>query len=108
MRYYNIDKDNEPLSRYKHLSRIEEDGFNYIETVNPLKIPKNSTDSYFKVTKKYENRLDLISYKFYNTVLLWWVIAKASNILDPLNVKEGTLLRIPSKTSIYGYKGVVR
>ena len=47
--------------------------------------------------KKYElNRLDLISYKYYGTPELLWVIAAINNI-DPLDMKEETIIRILPK-----------
>ena len=40
------------------------------------------------------NRLDLISWKYYHTPELFWVIAAVNNILNLFELKEGTMLRI--------------
>jgi hypothetical protein len=45
------------------------------------------------VLKADINRLDLISWQYYATPELWWVIAEVNNI-DPFEMFEGQLLRI--------------
>lgn len=53
------------------------------------------------VNQEEENDLPLISYKFYETVELWWVIAQYNNIVNPLaDVPVGLELRIPTKESV--------
>ena len=61
-----------------------------------------SSDKYYTVDNTHEHRLDLISYMFYGDPTLWWVIAKASNILNPMDVPQGTLLRIPNLDTVKG------
>lgn len=39
-------------------------------------------------------RFDNISYKYYGTPELFWVIMSVNNIINPFNVKPGTVLRI--------------
>jgi hypothetical protein len=56
--------------------------------------PDSITDQYYEVESGYANRLDLISYKVYRTVHLWWIIAMANDILNPLDIPVGTILRI--------------
>ena len=73
-----------------------------------MEFPERSDDQYHLVEAGEENRLDLISYKFYGTALLYWVIAEASGIDDPFDVPAGITVRIPSKQALYGYKGVMR
>lgn len=90
------------LSRYNVYRRlINEDGDEYIETPNRIKIKETSKDSFYAVEMGCVNRLDLISNKFYGTPLLWWAIAIMNNIDNPLDVKPGIVLRIPSLKSIY-------
>ena len=96
------------VSRYRNLSTITDDeGDTYIETAEELSFPERSDDSYHIVTAKDSNRLDLIADQYYRNPLLYWVIAIANDIYNPLEVPEGTTLRIPSKQSLYGYKGVL-
>ena len=48
-----------------------------------------------------ENRLDIISNIYYGTPSLYWAIAMANNIIDPMVVVKGTVLRIPSYESLF-------
>ena len=66
----------------------------------------NRTDDiYYTVPKKLENRLDTISYNFYGNVDLWWVIALASNIKNPLEVPKDTVVRIPPLQTLFFVRG---
>lgn len=90
------------LSRYNNLLRLtNEAGKTYIETPYKIKIKETVDDSLYSVESGYENRLDLISYKFYGTPLLWWAIATVNNISNPLDIDVGIVLRIPTMRSIY-------
>lgn len=96
------------LCRYSKLDRlINEDGIAYIETPDKFKIVETNNDRYFLVDKGYENRLDLISHEMYGTSMLWWAIANMNNIENPLDVKAGLVLRIPTVRSIND-SGVLR
>lgn len=96
------------LSRYRTSERLlNEDGEEYLETYDPIEIKSSNTDSFYIVEKGYEDRLDLISFKYYNNPLLYWVIAEASGITDPFHIPVGTVLRIPEKSSLFGINGVV-
>lgn len=55
--------------------------------------------SEFDVTIEYRNRLDLIAYKVYENVELWWIIAYYNNIVNPLNFTN-LKLKIPSYTDL--------
>lgn len=95
-------------SRYRKLNRLlNDDDEEYIETSEAMSIPTNATDSYHIVTQKDVNRLDLVAYQYYKNTLLWWIIAEASGISDPFDVPLNTVLRIPNKSSIYGYNNYV-
>ena len=90
------------LSRYNIYKRlINEDGDKYIETPTKIRIKQSKNDSFYAVEKGYENRMDLISYKFFGTPLLWWAIANINNIQDPMDCPAGIILRIPTLKSIY-------
>lgn len=103
---YKSDVNGYTTSRYKRLNRvIDNEGDEYIESYEDLVFPKRNDDKFYEVESKYENRLDLISYKFYGTPLLYWVIAEASELVDPQIVPVGTLLRIPNRQSLYGVGG---
>ena len=40
-------------------------------------------------------RLDLVSYRVYNTQVNWWIIARFHSIISPESVQTGMQLRIP-------------
>lgn len=53
--------------------------------------------------------LDNISYKFYNTSQLWWVIAIVNNITNPFEeIYPGKVLRILKNSYIYNILKEVR
>lgn len=62
------------------------------------------------IVKEFESgRLDLISYAEYNTVELWWLVARTNNIIDPLEeVYTGLILQIPSIVQLEAYLQLVR
>lgn len=107
-RKYQVDKYDDASSRYKYMWRIEDKQGNiYQETSDKITIPISSGDQYCEVTPEVEGRLDLISHQYYGTPLLWWVIAEASNIFNPLEIPVGTVLRIPPRSTLYNVGGVV-
>lgn len=96
------------FSRYKNLSKILfADGTICQETPNPIEIPFSKNDKFHIVEHDEVGRLDIISYRFYNTSELWWAIATASNIYDPFSIKLGMRLRIPDKASLLKAKGIL-
>lgn len=101
-----------PPRQYKHLSRYSIynqiadslNGSTYLESVNPINL--NSENRVFHVVEtSEENRLDIISKKYYGTPTLYWAIAMANNIIDPTVVFVGTILEIPSYESLYDIGG---
>lgn len=106
VRKYKDNSKYKEVSRYKDLWRIlDDEGDLYQETYDSINIDVRNS-SIHKVTQVDVNRLDLISYKYYNTPMYWWVIAEASGLYNPLLVPEGTILIIPSLQTIYNYRGV--
>jgi hypothetical protein len=53
----------------------------------------------------WNDRLDKISYKYYGSVYFNWFIALANNIKLEMDIEIGTVLRIPSFTSLLKYIG---
>ncbi len=68
----------------------------YWGTRQPLRLREHSTDLFYQVTDATNKRLDLIAYQYYGDVRLWWIIAEFNNIGNPLEIKSGTILRIPT------------
>jgi len=66
----------------------------YVNNIYPQIAPTNE-DSY--VITVLGDRLDLLAYKYYNDVSMWWIIATANNLNDAnFFVQPGIQLRIPS------------
>lgn len=89
-----------PLESYYHMASncalYEIDGVKYPLFMEDLSFLKN--DAYLmtihKVTAPEVERLDIISYKYYKTPELWWLIAEVNNI-DAFDMYEGQELIIP-------------
>lgn len=79
-----------------------------ISSREDLSIPNRGRDVYHRVESHESSRLDLLAQKYYRNPLLWWVIAQANEIYDPITpVPPGTLLRIPDIESLYGNNGAL-
>ena len=74
---------------------IDKNG-DFYGTRQPLKLKEHSTDLFHVVTEADSKRIDLIAWKFYRDVRLWWVIAEFNNISNPLELPIGMTLRIPT------------
>lgn len=91
------------LSRYKHIDELElEDGKTIKATLGPIDLgvyPYEGT-TMFTVTAGEQNRIDIVAYKVYGKASMWWAIAYANNIKNPLRLDIGTVLRIPSISTL--------
>ena len=106
---YKIDPYSEKDSRYRFLDRIyDEEGYEFIETQGRVLYDNSMEDRIHIVDVSEEGRLDLISYKYYNTPLYWWAIAYASDIADPLSVVAGDRLIIPPISAVVKMRGEAR
>lgn len=94
-------------SRYWNVKAFMDDTNMFLDIPSYIDVPENPDDKYFMVTPKYVDRIDLIAAKYYNNVILWWVIAKANNLTNPLSIPLDTILRIPSISTLYGEGGLV-
>ncbi len=74
-RYYNVDIEND----------LPQD--------NMLK--SEYTYDVVTVLANESGRLDLVSYRVYNTPVNWWIIARFNSIINPETAVAGTKLRIP-------------
>lgn len=98
--------DDQMSSRFRSSKILtDENGNVFFETYYVRDIPYGDRDSYHEVTPGEEGRLDLISFIYYGTPLLWWVIAEANDIVSPLkDIYAGLVLRIPDQTVIFRMK----
>ena len=81
----------------------------YHATIYRKSINRSTGDGYHIVTSITENRLDIISQKYYGTPIHWWAIAQANPhiLFDPFNIPRGTSLRIPPLQTLYQAGGVL-
>ena len=87
---------NQRLSRYNTLDAvIDEEGNNYLTSYSRKTIKESIKDKLYTVEPECEDRLDYVSYKFYNTPHLWWAIAIMNHIKNPMRLEVGIVLRIP-------------
>ena len=104
---YTVCKDFNHISRYRGLRQtahnpdISSKRFTTLEIPNPF---ESHTDvTVYEVPTVEENRLDLISYKFFGTASYSWVIAYFNQIEDGFTVRPGQKLYIPkSFSSLFG------
>lgn len=90
------------LSRYRGHRIVEIDGVRTIETWKAPTILPQPTDQFYRVQAGEVNRLWLIAKKFYGAPNLWWVIALANGIHDPVaEVTVDTELRIPNRRYLF-------
>ena len=88
-----------PISRYKFTKKIKRNKKNVRKPTLYPKIPLRDDDIY--IFSRASEKLEHISYRFYNTPEYWWVIARANNISKgSIFLKPGRQLRIPNSTSI--------
>lgn len=103
-------KNRDASDRYKNCTILKDNdsGEVLISTRDIEDIPLNVLDIYHTVTIQEECRLDIIADKFYNNPLMWWVLAQANNIYDPLSKPlSGDIIRIPNISTLYSSGGVL-
>lgn len=97
-------------SRYKNCKLLvdENTGEKLLATRESLSIQSSPTDTYHRVKSNESDRLDIIASMYYKNPLLWWVIAEANGIYDPLTPLEiGSLVRVPAIETLYGNGGIL-
>lgn len=110
--YYNVISNNSKVrtDRYKNCSILKdkETGDVLLSSLEYDEIPRSLADRYHRVASNETTRLDIIAHKYYKNPLLWWVIAQANDIYNPLEkIPPGTLLRIPDISTLYGNYGIL-
>ena len=108
MIFYSGPRSYEHTSRYGKYRQIVDNGINRTETFNQTFVDKSDKDRFHTVTMAQENRLDIIANIHYKDASLWWVIALANELVDPMIVKPGSILRIPPLISLYNLGGALR
>lgn len=101
-------RDYDHISRHRGLRQVihspeSSDRFSALETTNPFS--SYCDVIYYDVTANFENRLDLIAYKFLGSPTYAWVISLFNNLEDGFTVREGQRLAIPKSVSSLFSKG---
>ena len=87
-------------SRYSY-GGITEESKKFVEWWERVNIPKDVTDNWYVMERKYVGRPDLVATVMYNDASLAWFILQYNNILDPIEeLVEGVILRIPTMERI--------
>jgi hypothetical protein len=76
---------------------------NYLDVINFRDLPRQADDILFEITKKYENRPDLLAYDLYANQNLWWVfsVRNVSILKDPIfDFTPGTRIYLPKLSTI--------
>jgi hypothetical protein len=93
---WRFDQDNYVAGTYKGDSLIE-----HWDLYVKIDIPPDTRDFYHLVKNMDIGRLDRLAYTYYANTRLWWVIAEANNIINPIDeMKPGQSLRIPYKSRV--------
>ena len=81
--------------RYTKGKKDQKTGIRYQKPTLYPDIPESDSDNYHIVV--VGERLDLLSYRYYNDSGLWWIISRANGLDPSITTPEvGTELRIPS------------
>ena len=91
------------FNRIEFLNKTKVDGIENIDffSIDILKLMKyldkgNYRTYQYNGTEPIEN----ISYKFYGATNLWWILVEYNGIIDPLEIPEGTILRVPFASDV--------
>lgn len=97
-------------SRYERepVSRVADANGDYHLTLfmrSPGKRYNSTPFTWTNYIVKDNDRLDNVSYQFYGIPDLWWLIADANpEILDPMSLTTGAVLRIPNYRQVQEIK----
>ncbi len=65
-------------------------------------------ERYYIVQNKEMYRPDILSFNVYQSTEFWWLILLYNDIIDPLELKEGDRIAIPSLNSLKALLGDYR
>lgn len=97
-----IDNDLKTSDKYDMAKFIElkSDGvFNSLNSYFLYKLPLLHAVGYYTIRKE-ENRPDLLSYNIYGETQYWWILMWYNHFLKPQDLKNGVLIKYPSKSAI--------
>ena len=88
-------------SRYSNTAIFEDSGEVFRGTYNKIRIEPSSEDKIILVRSEEAGRPDLIALRYYGNPKLYWVIAEANKLMDPINeIVAGMELLIPPERNV--------
>jgi hypothetical protein len=81
----------------------------FLDVMNPRKIPASSKDNKWTITTTYNMRPDLLANDLYGDARLWWVFAQRNpnELKDPLfDFTTGTTIYVPQPDAIRATLGL--
>ncbi len=85
-------------SRYEDCEALKDGGHEYSGIRLPTENPPRPDDRFHTVMTG--DRIDVLAHRYFGDANLWWVICDCNSIAFSLEIPTGTILRIPSSTSI--------
>ena len=83
--------------------------FNLCKNIYFDNIDSMSSESVYNYIILEDDSWTNISYKFYNTYKLWWLICKFNGIINPFNeLTPGTVIKIPTKETVDAIMDVIK
>jgi hypothetical protein len=75
----------------------DDNDFYYYNLLQTIHFPQDLPDSFFETYDvKFNDTWPLISYKKYNSIKLWWLIALANGVVNPINfLTPGKTIKVP-------------
>ena len=89
------------FSRYRFLPVLEVSYQKFLDLPYFPDIYDLRPTNTFTVTLKEENRIDKLSYFFYGTTYLWWVLCLYNRISNPFDLPIQTKILAPSLDDLY-------
>lgn len=76
---------------------LDENNFYFYNLLQTIHFPQNLPGSFFETYDvKPNDTWPLISYKKYNNIKLWWIIALANGVTNPIDfLTNGKTIRVP-------------
>jgi hypothetical protein len=98
------------MAIYKNTSPYSETDYSkgYLDVITFRSVPESVGDIVYTIPKEYENRPDLLAYKLYGDVDLWWVFSvRNSNIIrDPVfDMVAGITIYLPTQDTLKSILG---
>jgi len=89
---------------YENIFNVYQDDndFYFYNLLQTIHFPQDLPDTFFTTYDvKYNDTWPLISYKSYNSIKLWWLIALANNVINPIDfLIPGQTIRIPKPSVV--------